>query len=313
MQKPVGRISQEIKPEREASRQVDIRGGDAKITGMQLRAIVRLNSDRKNNQPRRRLPPFIRMSLNIAEILHGSRFFREVDERSFDRLLRIARIEYFEKGTLIFREHQECPGIYVINTGLVRVFKAANSGKEHTLQLVGPGESFAEVAAIGMNQVPANAEALADSRCVLLPRSQFRRVLEKDHQLCLQMIACLSYRVQHLLGLMSDVVLRDAVARVARYLLSVNGDGTETVELPGLKRHLASHLNLTCETFSRSLRKLVDAGAIVERDGCCVQLMARETLRHIAEGLVMLDEAERGDHELSHGLRGSRMRTRSLQ
>lgn len=234
------------------------------------------------------------MSLNVAEILHRSRFFREVQDHAFNRLLRIATIEDFEQGTLIFREHQECPGIYVISTGLVRVFKVGNNGKEHTLQLAGPGESFAEVAVIGMNQVPANAEALADSRCVLLPRSQFRRALEDDHQLCLQMIACLSYRVQHLLDLMSDVVLRGAVARVARYLLSVNGDESGIIELPGLKRHLASHLNLTCETFSRSLRRLVDAGVIVERDGCCVQLVAREELRRIADGLRILDAVEKG-------------------
>lgn len=225
------------------------------------------------------------MSLNVAEILHSCRFFTEVHDQAFERLLRIARLVKFAKGSLIFRENQECPGVYVVGSGLVRVYRTAGNGKEHTLHMVGPGDTFAEVAAIGGFRLPANAEAVADSSCVLLPREPFRRAMEEDHQLCLQMITSLSYWVQQLVGLMGDVVLRDAIGRLARYLLNAEADDNETIELPSLKRHLASHLNLTSETFSRTLRKLVDAGVIEENDSGCVQIVERDKLRLIAEGL----------------------------
>jgi len=225
------------------------------------------------------------MSLNVAEILHSCRFFAEVQDKAFERLLRIARIVEFDRGTRIFRENQDCPGVFVVGSGLVRVFKVGNNGKEHTLHMVGPGDTFAEVAAIGGFRLPANAEAVADSRCVLLPRDLFRQALEDDHQLCLEMITSFSYWVQHLVGLMGDVVLRDAVARLARYLLNAQSDEAEMIELPSLKRHLASHLNLTSETFSRTLRRLVDAGVIAERHGNRVEVVERDKLRMIAEGL----------------------------
>lgn len=225
------------------------------------------------------------MSLNVAEILHSCRFFSEVRDDAFERLLRIARIAEFRSGAIIFREGQECPGVYVVGSGLVRVFKMGASGKEHTLHMVGPGDTFAEVAAIGGFPLPANAEAVAQSRCVLLPRAAFRRALEEDHQLCLQMISSFSYWVQHLVDLMGDVVLRDAVGRLARFLLNSEADPKGAVELPSLKRHLASHLNLTSETFSRTLRRLVDAGVIAESEGSMIRIVNREKLRLIAEGL----------------------------
>ena len=76
--------------------------------------------------------------------------------------------------------------------------------------------------------------------------------MQEDHQLCLGMMAGLAFWVRHLVGLMEDIVLRDAAGRLARYLLNSPTAADGAIELPTLKRHVASHLNLTSETFSRT-------------------------------------------------------------
>ena len=57
------------------------------------------------------------------------------------------------------------------------------------------------------------------------------------------------------------------------------------MKLPGLKRHIASHLNLTSEAFSRTFGRLIEAGLIVELDNNRVELRDRDGLQAIAEGL----------------------------
>jgi CRP/FNR family transcriptional regulator len=223
--------------------------------------------------------------LNVAEILHQCKLFAAVQAAGFQRLAVIARLCKFKKGETIFREGEACPGVYVVGKGMVRVFKTGPGGKEHVLHIVGPGGTFAEAAAIGGFDVPASAEAIAPTQCVLLPREPFRRALAEDHELAAGMMTGLTLWVRHLVNLMEDVVLCDAAGRIARYLLQSAPDAEGRIELPGLKRHVASHLNLTSETFSRTLRRLLDAGVIAELDGNRVQLLDRGRLEQVAAGL----------------------------
>lgn len=188
---------------------------------------------------------------------------------------------------MIFRENQECPGIYVVGTGLVRVFKTGANGKEHVLHMIGPGNTFAEVAAIGGMRCPANAEAVTPATAALLPLAAFRQLLDTDPQLCREMMVGMAMWVRHLVDLIEDVVLRDAAGRLARYLLDSAVEAADgVVELPTLKRYVASHLNLTSETLSRTIRRLAEAGLIAEPDPHHVQLLDRKRLRQVADGLL---------------------------
>lgn len=226
------------------------------------------------------------MPLNVVDILDGCRLFSAVEPAGFQRLATIARLAKFRKGEQIFREGQPCPGVYVVGSGLIRVFKTGPSGKEHVLHMVQPGQTFAEVAAVGGFNVPANAEAVTAATCVLLPRDRFRQALEDDHALCLGMMTGMTLWVRHLIGLMEDIVLRDAVGRLARYLLTSETSNEGLVELPSLKRHLASHLNLTSETLSRTLRRLVEAGVITQPENNRVKVVDPDKLHAVAEGLL---------------------------
>ena len=226
--------------------------------------------------------------MNVIDILHECQLFSEVHAGGFRRLATIARLCQFRKGQIIFRENEPCPGVLVVGQGLVRVFKTGPGGREHVLHIVEPGGSFAEVAALGGFPLPASAEALKKTACALLPQDRFRQALADDHELCLDLMTGITLWARRLVTLVEDIALRDAAGRVARFLLELSesksaADGS--IKLPGLKRHVASHLNLTSETFSRTLRRLIDAGLIAEIDAGRIRLLHPKTLRQVAEGL----------------------------
>ena len=225
-------------------------------------------------------------AIDIEEILGRCRLFAKVDESRRHQLAAFSSTCHFAKGHLVFQQGDRCPGIYVVDSGLVRIFKSSPVGKEHVLHLIGPNQTFAEVAAIGGFDCPASAEAIAESHCILLPLEALRRAMAADHQLCLEMMTGLSYWVHHLTSLMEDLVLRDATGRVASYLLEADPEDHRRLKLPAAKRHIASHLNLTSEAFSRTFRRLLNAGLIVELENRWVELKDIEALKALAEGVA---------------------------
>lgn len=222
--------------------------------------------------------------MDKSTILDGCRFFAAVTGPPRQKLLDMAVVRRAERGQIIFRQGDACPGVFIVGSGLVRVYKVAPSGKEHVLHLVAPGGTFAEVAAIGGFECPAFAEAVEETTCLLLPQTPFERALREDHGLCLQLMASMAVWVKHLVALLEDIALRDAAGRVARYLLNLGEANHGIVQLPSLKRHLASHLNLTSETLSRTLRRLSDEG-LIESEDERLTIVDPEALRLMAEGI----------------------------
>ena len=192
----------------------------------------------------------------------------------------------FAKHATILRQGEDAPGIYCVVGGLVRVYKLAPNGKEHVLHFAEPGGTFAEVAALGAFPVPAYAEAVEDSVCVLLSAVRIRHLIETHHALCLELLSGYSQWVRRLVGLLEDLVLRDAVGRVASHLLGAAGGSDEEFQLRMRKRDLASHLNLTSETLSRTLRRLAESGLIELGAAQRMRIADRAGLSEVARGLL---------------------------
>jgi len=196
------------------------------------------------------------------EVLRSCGLFSGMSQTQLEMLDGIATRVRYKQGATIFTQGQDCPGLFVIDHGLVRVFRLASNGQEHILHLSGPDQTFAEVAAIGGFPVPACAEAGEPTGCVMIPVDRLQEALASNHDLCREMLRGMAFWVRHLVQLLEDIALKDAMGRVARLLSDVPCDAQGRLQLPGAKKDLANHLNLTSETFSRVLRRLGERGVI---------------------------------------------------
>jgi CRP/FNR family transcriptional regulator len=221
--------------------------------------------------------------MDKAAIIADCSLFHGISPGHRRRLVEMARKLTLSAGTLVFRQDDPCPGIYCVGSGAVRIYRLGAAGKEHTLHLAGPGQTFAEVAVIGEFACPAYAEVTQAAQCALLPAASILGMLREEHAFCLELLVGMSHWVRRLTGMLEDITLRDADGRVARHLLQAKVDSRGTVGLAGLKKHVASQLNLTSETFSRVLRKLADAEAVEIVDGKRLRILDAKALQVLSE------------------------------
>lgn len=223
---------------------------------------------------------------SISKILKQSSFFSQLSAEILEKLCSIAEEKKFKKGQSIFQQGDFAPGIYVVDSGLVRVYKVGSNGKEHVLHMASAGMTFAEVAVLGDFPCPAYAEAVEETHCVLLPTKVFQKLLQEDSLLLRQILVGMAFWVRSLVNLLDDLVLKDAMGRVAAYLLteSQKQKNNGVVSLSAMKKHIASHLNLTSETLSRTFRQLKELELIQEPEENQIRIVRVTDLKQVAEG-----------------------------
>lgn len=226
-----------------------------------------------------------RSSLNRGEreVIASSQLLGAVDARCIDALAKLALRKSFETGQTIFRQGNPCPGVFIVDRGLVRIVRNGIGAQEHVLHLCGPDQSFAEVAVFGKFDLPATAIAVQATECVMIPAAPFQAELARNHALCLQLLAGMAQWTHHFVGMLDDLVLRDAVQRVARLLCDSQTDAAGNTVLTGAKKDLANHLNLSSETFSRALRQLNDRGLVKTGVNKALRVCDRDSLRRLSQ------------------------------
>ena len=189
-------------------------------------------------------------------------------------------VRSYKKGTLIFSEGEPSQGLYLVESGVVRVFKSSEDGKEQVLHHVTPGQSFNDVATFDGGPCPANAEAAERATLLLVPRKDLLNLLRAHPELALTVIKVLSGRLRQMGSLVEDLALRHVVSRVAHALLRAS-KGSATATLPS-KHELASMVGSVREVVTRALKQLDRQGAIRLGPRRTVSLLNRELLHRLS-------------------------------
>jgi len=226
----------------------------------------------------------------MEPVFKKSPLFSGLDEREITELEAISTSKRYPKGALIFSEDEEAKGFCVVISGKVKIYKLSPEGKEQILHIISPGETFAEAALFGDSTYPAFAESLVETRVLYFPKESFVKLIRKNPQISLNMIASLSHWLRKFVTLVEELSLKDVSARLSKYLIDLStqsgrsSDRGIEFELDINKGQLASQLGTISETLSRALRKLRDR-KIIEVEGKKITILQKDLLEDISSGI----------------------------
>lgn len=176
------------------------------------------------------------------------------------------------RGEALFREGDQCKGLFVIATGTIRIFKLSPNGREQVLAVEGPGGSLAELPVFDGGVYPASACAVEDAEVLFISRHGFQNYCLEHPEVALKVLAVVGSRLRRLVGIIEDLSFTTVRQRLISLLLGLaqrsrraSTQGVQ-VELTTTHQDLASQLGTVRELVSRNLSRL-QAEGLLEVEG----------------------------------------------
>jgi CRP-like cAMP-binding protein len=122
--------------------------------------------------------------------------FGGLEQDDLDRLSTIARESSLQQGDILFEQGDDSDGLYLIVSGLVRVYLTTEDGREVTISLLEDGEVIGEMSLLDGLPRSAGAAALIETRLIFIPRTPFLDLLETRGKLARLIILTLCERLR---------------------------------------------------------------------------------------------------------------------
>jgi CRP/FNR family transcriptional regulator, cyclic AMP receptor protein len=207
--------------------------------------------------------------------IRSAPFFAGLPLEVVDRAIAHVVIRSHPANQVILLENDWGSSVYFILSGWVKIRTYNLEGKEVTLNILGKGELFGEMAPL--DEVPRSTDVITLAPTVIgnMPAQDFVQLLNSEPQSGVRLAQLMARRLRQVnrrLRLRES----DSTSRVADILLFLaDGQGKQSekgIEIPNLPhRELSSLSGLARETVTRVLSKLEKKGLIIrDRDILCI-------------------------------------------
>ncbi|MGE5242461.1 MAG: Crp/Fnr family transcriptional regulator [Bacteroidota bacterium] len=219
--------------------------------------------------------------------LRRAYLFADMPDQYLQTLIQGMHEVHLNPGDVLFRHGQPAERFFFLRDGLVKLFRLSPEGDEKIIELMQPGQTFAEaVMFMGpQGRYPVNAEAVNESRVYTFDQKTFIGLLHDSSDACFGLLASMSRRLHMLVNQIESLTLQNATYRLVAYLLEQIPQDVKTspeVQLITPKGVIASHLAIQPETLSRILAKLRQGG-LIEVQGNHITVRDVQALRRLVQ------------------------------
>jgi CRP/FNR family transcriptional regulator len=159
-------------------------------------------------------------------------------------------------------------------------------GKPQIIHILRDGDVLGYRSILGNEMYPVSAETLVESDICFIPKADFMKVIQKDHELSGALMKAMSNELTHMVDTMTYIAQRPVRERLAYMLLLLNDVFKEEEGKPTkitLSRDdMANMVGTATETLIRLLHDYKNEG-IIATEGRVIVVLDCEKLRRLAD------------------------------
>ena len=182
-------------------------------------------------------------------------------------------------GDAVYREGEYGDALYVLTSGVLKLFRPYSGSKEATLRLLKPWDIFGHLAFEGEARQRAYAEAVTECRVTKVPKVFVERAIRQEPRVAFELMTLLELRLVQDEDLVKCLLPRETEVRLANLLpilaqkFGEREDGHVTIDMRLTHQDLAAMVASTRESVTKVLNEMrsrdlieVEAGRITLKD-----------------------------------------------
>src|SRR5208283_3962795 len=209
---------------------------------------------------------------SAAKTLAQVGLFAGLSETELAFLAQRAVARKFSAGEIVFSEDDPCTGMYVVESGHMRIFKTSPGGREQVLSIEGPGGSVAELPVFDGGNYPASVSAVENSTLLFIAKQDFHALCLAHPEVALKVLRVIGARLRKLVGIIEELSFTTVRHRLAAFLVRLarregtRVDGGVAITLPASNQELAAQIGTVRELVSRNLSRF-QSEKLIQMDG----------------------------------------------
>ncbi|MBA2510769.1 MAG: Crp/Fnr family transcriptional regulator [Rubrobacteraceae bacterium] len=185
----------------------------------------------------------------------------------------------YRPGDAVYRQGEYGDALYVLVSGVMKLFRPYSGSKEATLRLLTSWDIFGHLAFAGEARQRAYAEAVTECRVTKIPKVFVERAVRQEPRVAFKIMTLLELRLVQYEELVKCLLPRETEVRLANLLpilaqkFGDRRDGVVTIDLRLTHQDLAAMVASTRESVTKVLNEMrnrdlieVDAGRITLKD-----------------------------------------------
>ena len=203
--------------------------------------------------------------------------YGEVQEQECRELLSILRgmgiasaDRVYKPGDAIYNEGEYGDALYVLISGVVKLFRPYSGSKEATLRLLKSWDIFGHLAFVGEARQRAYAEAITECKVTKVPKIFMERAIRRDPRAALKMMTLLELRLVQYEELVKCLLPRETEVRLANLLPILarkfgerdRSSGAVMIDLRLTHQDLAAMVASTRESVTKVLNEMRNRGVV---------------------------------------------------
>jgi CRP/FNR family transcriptional regulator, polysaccharide utilization system transcription regulator len=218
-------------------------------------------------------------------ILNSKSIFSHLTTEEINELLLKKTSTFYRKGTIIYQETQRMSGIYCVNSGIVKLYKTGNEGREQIIRFAKFGDIIGYRSVLSGEKACTTAKAIEDSYLCFIPSETLFSMIRRNPEFSLNLMQLICKELGEANLFITEIAQKSVRERLAEALIILKNtfklDNNDVLQISLSREELANVIGTATESVIRLLSEFKD-DKLIELNGRNIKILNIKGLMKIA-------------------------------